>query len=284
MKRQIPFTKMHGCGNDFIIIDNRKQDVQENELADFAKKVCERKFHIGANGLMLVEQSHQADFKMRYFNADGSEGEMCGNGARCIAKFAYDHGVAPETMTMETLDGLYKAQMMGPDQVQISFPDIAVADIYLLQKLAHHGNIETYHYVWAGVPHVVIFGENISAISDNDFAVWARKVKEHEHFNEFGTNVNLVEICPQTSTLNIRTYERGVEEETLACGSGATASAIIASLLHHSQAPVQLQTRGGMVTIHFEKDDDLVRDITLTGNAITVFTGKLKMEVEENEK
>lgn len=282
MSTQIQFTKMHGCGNDFVVIDNRKRIIHESETTNFVQTVCERKFNIGANGVMLVENSEQANVKMRYFNADGSEGEMCGNGARCFAKFAYDHGIVEAFMTMETLDGLYEAQVLADGNVQISFPDIVMDSIDLNEQLVNDQLSESYHYIWAGVPHVVIFGNNISEIEDVEFAQWAIKVKEHDQFSQHGTNVNLVEVCPDTSKLRIRTYERGVEEETLACGSGATASAIVAALLKKLHAKVQVQTRGGMLTIDFTLQNTAVQQITLTGNAVTVFTGIIQKEGKHN--
>lgn len=278
MSKKIQFTKMHGCGNDFVVIDNRTQILQEAEINDFVQTVCERKFHIGANGVMLVEESERADVKMRYFNADGSEGEMCGNGARCFAKFAHDLDMVDASMTMETLDGLYDAQVMLDGNVQINFPEIALDNVHLNKLLVNGEQIESYHYIWAGVPHVVIFGSNISEIDDAAFAKWAIRVKEQEQFRPDGTNVNLVEVCPKTAILKIRTYERGVEEETLACGSGATASAIIASLLEHVSPNVQVETRGGMLTVDFTLQNTSIQHITLTGNAVTVFTGMIQKE------
>lgn len=278
MSIEIQFTKMHGCGNDFVVIDNRMQILQEEEINDFVQTVCERKFHIGANGVMLVEESERADVKMRYFNADGSEGEMCGNGARCFAKFSHELNMVEAAMTMETLDGLYDAQVMVDGNVQISFPEIALNNVHLNKQLVNGEQIGLYHYIWVGVPHVVVFGNNISEIDDAVFAEWAIGVKEQEQFRPHGTNVNLVEICPKTTILKIRTYERGVEEETLACGSGATASAIIASLLGKVNSNVQVETRGGMLTVDFTLQNTSIQHITLKGNAVTVFTGMIQKE------
>lgn len=276
---KIPFTKMHGCGNDFIIIDNRNQIISENNISTFVHKVCKRKFHIGANGCMLVENSEKANFKMRYFNADGSEGEMCGNGARCIAKYCYDNEIAPPSLTFETLDGIYSAKLGKDGQVQINFPPIDYKDIHLNLKLKNGQHAQTYHYVWAGVPHIVMFGKQIFSISDKNFAEWAIQIKENEAFQKDGTNVNLIEI-QNPSTLHIRTYERGVEEETLACGTGATASAIIATLLHKTDTPVHMNTRGGTLIIDFKQRNSMICKIKLIGNAVTVFTGYVEMEVD----
>ncbi|MEI3605858.1 diaminopimelate epimerase [Pseudogracilibacillus sp. SE30717A] len=269
---EIEFTKMHGCGNDFIMIDNRKGVLKDIPLHDFVKKLCERKFNIGANGLMLVENSSVTDFRMRYFNADGSEGEMCGNGARCIAKYAWVNGiVSKKMMSFETLDGNYRAKVLDNGQVEIYFPEVMIKDVCLQQKLLYKGKPLIYHYGSVGVPHTVYFSEDIEEMNDTDFKNLGRSIRYDKAFSR-GTNVNGVRVLNQNE-IAVRTYERGVEEETLACGSGATASAIISSLLHYTKPPIHVKTRGGYVIIDFKICSELVEFITLTGNAEIVFEG-----------
>lgn len=268
---KIYFTKMHGCGNDFIMIDNRKNVLQHVVLKSFVQMVCRRKFHIGANGLMLLEDSNKADFSMRYFNSDGSEGEMCGNGARCMAKFAYINGIVDKEMAFETVDGVYQATILNNGHVQIYFPTVFIRNIKLAQTLDMNGNEEHFHYATVGVPHTVIFKQKIVEEKEEAFIQWARKIRYSNYFPK-GTNVNIVEV-KNKSELIIRTYERGVEEETLACGSGATASAIISALVQSTTSPVSVQTKGGVLTISFQMDNEKVSSITLSGEAEVVFTG-----------
>lgn len=265
---KIPFTKMHGCGNDFIMIDHRQNFLQENQLPLIAQKLCERRLHIGANGLMLLENSDQADFSMRYFNRDGSEGEMCGNGARCIVQFAYTVGACQAETTFETLDGIYEARILENGQVKLTFPDVSK------HKISMH-RLPTWSFpiyrLWVGVPHAVIFAEDIYLLDDKDFHHFGEKIRYLDALFSHGTNVNVV--ASQPDTLAIRTYERGVEEETLACGSGATATAIIGALYFGQQAPVTIQTKGGPLMIDFIIGKESIQHLSLTGEAVIVFHG-----------
>lgn len=270
----IKFTKMHGCGNDFIIMDNREDELQIIEMSNFIKKVCTRKFHIGANGLVLLEKSSITDFSMRYFNADGSEGEMCGNGARCIAKFAYENKIVKKEMKFETLSGIYEAIVREDGDVEINFPNISLSDVQLNLNLEMEGMFESYHFAIVGVPHTVIFTKNIEMKSKKRFETWARQIRYREDLFPQGTNVNIVHVRNEHE-ISIRTYERGVEEETYACGSGATASAIIASLLKRISSPVCVQTKGGRLFVQHQLVDDRIEEISLTGNAVVVYTGEI---------
>ncbi|MFD1707350.1 diaminopimelate epimerase [Siminovitchia sediminis] len=277
--RKVPFKKMHGCGNDFIIIDNREPIMNNLELSRFVQTVCTRRFHIGADGLMLLETSHIADFKMRYFNSDGSEGEMCGNGARCIVKYAYLMGAASDVMAFETLNGVYEGKILG-ENVQIKFPSIPIKDFHLHQPFPSDEN-DFYHFAWVGVPHTVVMEKAIDHIQDEDFMKWARKIRYNPAISPSGTNVNVVEICDEHQ-IKMRTYERGVEDETFACGSGATASAIISGLLDKVSSPVKVHTKGGVLTISFRITEDEVQDICLEGNAVVVAEGELMSEAPVN--
>ncbi|RST61206.1 diaminopimelate epimerase [Siminovitchia terrae] len=273
--RKVPFKKMHGCGNDFVVIDNRDSVMKSFELSHFVKSVCTRRFHIGADGLMLLEKSTSADFKMRYFNSDGSEGEMCGNGARCIVKYAYLMGIGGDVMTFETLNGIYEGRILN-ENVQIKFPPIPIQDFHLNQPFPSNENV-FYHFAWVGVPHTVFVERNIDLKQDQSFIQWARAIRYNPAICTSGTNVNLIEICDENQ-IKIRTYERGVEDETLACGSGATASAIISGLLSNVSSPVKVHTKGGILTITFRITEDYVQDIFLEGNAVVVAEGELLSE------
>lgn len=274
--KKVPFKKMHGCGNDFIIIDNRESIMKSFELSLFVKSVCTRRFHIGADGLMLLEKSNIADFKMRYFNSDGSEGEMCGNGARCIVKYAYLMEIGRDVMTFETLNGIYEGRVLN-ENVQIKFPPIPIKDFSLNQPFPFNENDFFYHFAWVGVPHTVFIERNIDQKQDEDFIQWARKIRYNPAICTSGTNVNLIEIVDKNQ-IKMRTYERGVEDETFACGSGATASAIISGLLGNVSSPVKVHTKGGVLTITFRITEDDVQDIFLEGNAVVVAEGELLSE------
>lgn len=266
-KLEIHFTKMHGLGNDFIMIDHREEMLQAEDLAAFVRQICRPHFHVGANGVILLETSESADFRMRYFNADGSEGEMCGNGARCVAKFAYRIGVAASDMVFETKDGLYEAKILEKDKVQIKFPDVSANTLS-----AYTSDVGTLYFLHVGVPHVVFYSTENMKLDDSDFVQTARKIRNNDVHFPNGTNVNIVEVLDDH--LAIRTYERGVEEETFACGSGATAAAIVSTILHQASSPIDVETKGGKLIIEFVQQGEKFHNITLTGNAQTVFHGK----------
>lgn len=267
----IHFTKMHGNGNDFIMIDNRKGIFDDRDLKLFIKRACHRKLGVGADGLILLEYSLVADFKMQYYNSDSSVGEMCGNGARCTAKFAYINNVVKEQMTFETLDGIYQAKIHADETISIYFPDINKQTLQLHRTLIADDKQVDYHHGNIGVPHTVIINEGINLMSEEAFELWGKQIREHAAFPQ-GTNVNLVEII-QPQTIAIRTYERGVEKETLACGSGASASAIMIAQLTGTKAPYHVNTRGGLLTINFKEEDDWITNLSLRGPAVTVYHG-----------
>lgn len=271
----IHFTKMHGCGNDFIIINHQDGHLDTIDLTSFIKKMCKRKFGVGANGLMLLEKSNVADFKMRYFNADGSIGEMCGNGARCIVRFAFLNNLVGNEVVFETDDGNYEATIHVDQTVTIYFPNINKHTLDLQKELFINDEVIFYNHGIIGVPHTVIYGENIELINNDTFEKWGRKIRKQPIF-KFGTNVNLVEITEENS-LTIRTYERGVEEETLACGSGASASAIITALLKKGRPPFQVKTRGGLLLVDFKENTEWIKGLSLRGDAVIVYEGQLNI-------
>jgi len=264
----LPFTKMYGSGNDFIVVDNRSKKLK-NGIPELAARLCDRKYGIGADGLMLVERSASADFRMRILNSDGSEAEMCGNGARCIASFAYKNGLAGKDMVFETLAGPICAKITG-DRVRVRLGDPSETKTGI--ALDASGRRLKVNFTNTGVPHAVIFVKNLEK---TDVDGLGRLIRKHKNFAPRGTNVNFVTVI-DGGTIKIRTYERGVEAETLACGTGSAAAAVISCLLGHVNPPVSVITRSGLVLkIYFRRSDSGITDVFLEGDAVTVFQGKL---------
>lgn len=270
---KIPFSKLSGAGNDFIVIDNR--DGKVNPTSEFVAKVCARRLSVGADGLLLVEKPHdpsQADFRMRYFNADGGEVESCGNGARCISRFAFLKGIVGEKTRFETLAGLYEAEILG-ERVRVRMGD--PHDVRLGLPLTLAEGVFRVDFVNTGVPHVVFFVEDLDA---TDVVGLGRQTRYHSDFAPAGTNANFVRVVDE-QTLRIRTYERGVEDETLACGTGSVATAVVAALRGKVSVPVTIHTRGGFVLgVHFDRKGDLITNVRLEGDARLVYEGDLLPE------
>ena len=266
---RISFAKLSGAGNDFVIIDNRRNVIPENE-ADFVRKVCTRRVSVGADGLLLVDNSDIADFKMRYFNSDGGEVETCGNGARCIARFAYAEKVVPSReMRFETRAGVYGAQVME-DTVKLHMSD--AVDMRLNFPLMLSDGLHTVSFVNTGVPHVVFFVDDLESM---DVVNLGKETRYHKDFQPEGTNANFVEIQDE-DTLKIRTYERGVEDETLACGTGCIAAAIIMAAMRKGRSPIVAHTRGGyLLKIYFRLESQGAKEVFLEGDARIVCRGYL---------
>ena len=264
----IPFVKMSGAGNDFIVIDNRDGRVGD-EAPDLARRVCRRRLSVGADGLILVEDHPSADFAWRFYNADGSRPGMCGNGARCVARFARLSGIAGDEMTFATLAGTIRARVRG-DRVEIDMtPPGPVAGG---EPIELHGTTVAPVTVDTGVPHAVVFVEDVEAV---DVVGLGRPLRHHPRFAPAGTNANFVAV-QRPGRLALRTYERGVEDETLACGTGAVAAALVAARRHGWPSPVDIETRSGAVlTVHFTPDGDGVRDVRLEGDARLVCRGEM---------
>ncbi len=272
---KILFYKMSGCGNDFIIIDNRKKVVDENNLPDFIANVCRRKMSVGANGLILVENSETVDFKWQFFNSDGSRAEMCGNGARCVARFAYINRIAGTDMAFETDAGIISAKVIN-DRVKIKMTDPEGLETDYKIEL-EKGPISV-SSINTGVPHVVTELDNI----DNaEIVTLGREIRFHKHFAPAGANVNFISSVnhkdfENTGNLVIRTYERGVEDETLACGTGAVASAIVIAYKYRIKSPINFTARsGGILTIHYNEKQGQFYDIFLEGDARIIYKGEL---------
>ncbi len=270
----IAFEKMSGAGNDFVIIDNRSLRIPRNEQPELARKICRRMFSVGADGLIFIEESTKADFGWNFYNADGSVAEMCGNGSRCAARFAYRHKIAGKKMTLDTLAGVVEAEICEEEdvvRVKMTQPFDFRLDISLELGDEEHAAA----YVNTGVPHVVIFVKE----GDVPVKIWGRKVRFHELFEPKGTNVNFVKLLPD-GKLKVRTYERGVENETMACGTGAVASALFASMLKGMDSPVTVITSGGeMLTILFDlHDGPVAENVFLQGSTRLICTGSLTAE------
>ena len=267
--KTIPFTKMSGTGNDFIIIDNRPRVVSDNGLAEFIRKVCRRKMSVGADGLILIESSDKADFRWRFFNSDGSLAEMCGNGARCAARFAYLNGISGENLSFETEAGMINGQVIG-NGAKVKIPD--PTDLRLDYSIDLKSGPLTVSSVNTGVPHVVVMEDSVEEV---DVFGLGREIRYHQAFAPAGTNVNF--ICPQNpGLLAIRTYERGVEDETLACGTGSIASALVASWKTNWPSPISLKTRSReSLTIHFRESNQVFTDVYLEGDARVIYSAEL---------
>jgi diaminopimelate epimerase len=267
MKR-LTFWKMSGSGNDFIVIDNRRNRVSAAEGGDLAKALCPRSFSVGADGLILIQKSSRADFAWRFFNADGSEAAMCGNGGRCAARFAYLKGIASENMCFETGAGLIKAEVRGR-RVKLQLPDPYGFREKVSLKVG--GRVLEPGYMVVGVPHAVLNVDDIEAVP---VQLWGRAVRRHREFAPEGTNVNFYQLTGSGEAA-IRTYERGVENETLACGTGSVATALVSAAGGEVRSPVRLATRGGEeLTVYFRRRGTVFSDVYLEGEADLVFEGK----------
>lgn len=261
----VQFWKMEGSGNDFVLIDNRGEIIKER--AEIASYLCQRKKGPGADGLILIEQAKDADFTMRIFNPDGSEAEMCGNGARCAVRFAYLKGVAGEECIFQTLSGRIKARVEG-DRVKLKMND--PSGLREITRVHIDGKDYRGYYLDTGVPHFVLFTSNLEKVCVKEMG---KKIRFHEFFHPRGTNVDFVKL--EDNKVHVRTYERGVEDETLGCGTGAVASALISALLHHLSSPVKVLTKGGGVTVWFKLKKDKFSHVFLEGKANIVYRGHL---------
>jgi len=266
--KQIDFYKMSGSGNDFIIVDNRKKILDKTDLANFVAQVCRRKLSVGADGFILLEDTDAVDFKWQYFNSDGSVAEMCGNGARCAARFAYINQITGTDMSFETAAGIVHAQVIG-DMVKINMPDPAnLKTDYALELQDDSMSVSSIN---TGVPHVVITMDNID---DAEVVQLGRKIRFHEEFAPAGTNVNFIHLR-EDGSVAIRTYERGVEDETLACGTGAIAAAIVTAHKAKIKSPVNVLTRSGeILKVYYQEQGGLFSDIYLEGDARIIYKGR----------
>ena len=269
---RIPFIKMSGSGNDFIIIDNRKPLIDEEVLNQFIVNVCRRKMSAGADGLILVEPSESADFRWRFYNSDGSRAEMCGNGARCAARYAHINGIAGNKITFQTDVGLVAAEIIG-DRVKVKMTDPSAVnqEIYVDLEFGRR----TMATVNTGVPHAVLVENDLDTI---DIRGIGREIRYHNEFAPAGTNVNFITL-PVDNNISIRTYERGVEDETLACGTGSVAGALVTADRLGLEGPINVKTRSGItLTVHFSLLDGVFKDVYLEGDARIIYSGEMWSE------
>jgi diaminopimelate epimerase len=280
---KIPFTKMSGAGNDFVIIDNRRQILEDN-LSTFARVLSERRKGIGSDGVLILEESSKADFLMKYYNADGSFGGFCGNGGRCVARYAFLHGITSSRLTFEALGHLYNAEVEG-SCVRLKMID--PRDEKLNVTLQWGQKSLRIHQLNTGAPHAVIFLDENQALgstnlSSIDVHRIGREIRYDSYFGTEGTNVNFIALNDDGS-LSIRTYERGVEGETLACGTGSVAGALIASKVRGLPSPLKVVPKSKEpLTVEFLGTKDSFTDVYLVGNADIVFRGELKYDPESH--
>ena len=267
----LEFTKMNGAGNDFVLIDNRAQTLKLSR--EQIVRLCDRHRGVGADGVILLipSQTGKADWAWEFYNSDGSAGEMCGNGARCFGRFVQRKTARNQDFTFETLAGLITAKFQ--DQrvtVNLTAPD----QLCLGEKLSLAAGPQAVHSVNTGVPHAVLF------VPDADKAMVLQlgpEIRHHRRFSPKGTNVNFVQVLGP-GHIRVRTFERGVEGETLACGTGVTASALIASRVHGFASPVNVQVQGGdQLQVSFREQNGNFTDVRLTGPAEFAFEGRVEI-------
>jgi diaminopimelate epimerase len=270
--KTLPFWKMSGSGNDFVLVDNRRHVIRGNYAA-WARRLCHRQFGAGANGLLLLEPDKREDFRMIYFNADGSRADMCGNGARCMAYFAHARNVVPSTFRFRT-DAYPVGAAVNGQVVKVSLADARDYEPKVSAKV--DGKVYRPAFLNTGVPHAVLFVPNADKVNVSGLG---RSLRFHKVFGPRGTNVDFIQkIGP--NKLRVRTYERGVEGETLACGTGVTASAIAAALKGLVKAPVKCVVAGGdTLEVNFKLDHGNrgrpATNITLKGPVRLTYKGVL---------
>jgi diaminopimelate epimerase len=274
---KIVFTKITGAGNDFILIDKK---LNQNFLVnpDLIKSMCDRRYGIGADGILIISDCDSSDFEMEFFNSDGSSGMLCGNGARCIIKYADSSGRISGTNTTFTFNGesfsgslldddLIKFQLNSPTKLKQNF------EITLSEEKLKVSFIDT------GAFHVVVNldeQKKVKEIESYPVNKIGREIRFNDKFKPLGTNVNFITV--KNNIINIRTYERGVEEETLACGTGSVASAIISYLEGKIKLPAKVKTKSGeILVVDFKQNGDVISNVSLTGTAKIVFKGKYKL-------
>ncbi len=271
MIREFPFVKMSGSGNDFVVVDNREVGIPVGDMPAWAKAVCRRSFGVGADGMIFLEPATQGrteDYIWHFYNSDGSRAEMCGNGSRCAARRAVELGLAGNVHVLGTDAGPIRAQVLPDNQVKVQLTK--PRGLKLNQQRAVGDQILVAHTVTTGVPHLVILTDDLDLL---DVAHLGRDLRFHPKFAPAGTNVNFVQIQSESELL-LRTYERGVEAETFACGTGAAASALVAHNLKITGPEVRVTTTGKEV-LHISLE---MENIFLQGKAVTVFSGILYPE------
>lgn len=259
---EIVFSKYQGTGNDFIIIDNRDGNLAQLDTHSI-KKLCDRRFGIGADGLIILASKEGYDFEMIYYNADGNQSTMCGNGGRCIVRFAYDIGMHKSTYHFLAVDGEHEAEIDTDNKVRLKMNDV--------HSVEEHSS---YSLLNTGSPHFIKYSNDVRKI---DVQKEGHEIRYSDTFGKEGVNVNFVENTGQYSIF-VRTYERGVEAETLSCGTGVTAAALVSAHNERGFNQVEVKTIGGDLSVEFNKNgDESFSDIYLCGPATFVFKGSIKI-------
>ena len=254
----ITFYKYQGTGNDFVIVDNRSLQFGKNDTK-LVKLICDRRFGVGADGLILLENHPNLDFKMVYYNSDGNQSTMCGNGGRCLVAFANYLGIINENTVFEAIDGPHEARING-DVVELR-----MSDVFNIE------NSTDFTFLNTGSPHVVTLSDSIDQL---DILKEARQIRYSERFKKEGTNVNFVEKVDD-DTFSVRTYERGVEDETLSCGTGVTAVGIAMNQLKLTNSnQIKINTPGGLLQVRFDQENGNYKNVWLIGPAKQVFKGE----------
>lgn len=273
MVKKLNFTKMHGNGNDFVVFESDR-GLTTSDLSQIARKVCERKTSVGADGILVIEIGYSnVDFHMRIFNADGSEGEMCGNGARCAAKFAFDKKICGAQLAFSTLAGVMRAEI-SDSAVALDMGEIDVSGVKE-EPACFCGTDVRYAFLTVGVPHCVVFADSFD-LNDKDRLFTLGKAIRND-FSRFpnGTNVNFVkQIGGEIWAI---TYERGVEDLTDSCGTGSVAAAIVMNKLRNEPAPLRIKNKGGVNEVDIRKVSETRVGIILKGAAVSAFTGEVAL-------
>jgi diaminopimelate epimerase len=271
----LDFVKMSGTGNDFIMLDNRVHRIPLPELQKLAKRICPRGTAVGADGLIALKAPPGSglDFAWDFINADGSVAEMCGNGARCAARLARDIGLAGDNMVFSTLAGPIHAAILDNNRVKVGLtPPTGYYSGLALEAVGEKFNLAG---VNTGVPHTVMECDNLDAVP---VKLWGQALRRHQHFAPAGANVNFTCKLDQ-HTIRVRTYERGVEDETLACGTGATAAALVMAARHQMASPLEVQVKSGdSLKVYFKAPGDFSA-VALEGASKYIYTGKLHCEL-----
>ncbi len=278
----LEFTKMNGAGNDFIVLDNRFYAFSDEELAALARRYCRRRFGIGADGLLALAPPRlpETHYRMRYFNADGSLGTMCGNGARCLARFARMAGLRGNPLRFETDAGIYQAAVPDNPQapVRLYLPPVGAYEPNLRLATPLDAQFESVAFIWTGTEHLVCF---VPAVEATPVAEWGPRLRHDPALQPRGANVDFVEVVGEAkgqSVLRARTYEKGVEAETLACGTGAVAAALVAWRQGRvRRLPIAVQMPGGVLTVGFRPGDEGETELFLEGPAEVVFRGTVEV-------
>jgi diaminopimelate epimerase len=270
----LPFSKMAGGGNDFVVIDNRASRIPDP--GDLTRRICTPHLSVGADGLILIETSGRATFKMRYFNADGSRADFCANGTRCAARFAFMNVIAPKRMTIETDSGVIGAEVEGT-AVTLSLP--SPQNFRPERPVTVDGKLIRGSALLVGVPHYVLFLRD--DLWSQQIEGLGRSIRFHPELRPAGANVNFV-VVRDPHSIEVRTYERGVEAETLSCGSGVVASVSTSALFGRVQSPVSVLTRSGItLEVSFTRDGGELRDLRLKGDARLIYRASITPETLE---